>query len=64
MLVRIDKARRYNASRSVYDLIVHTQALEVGGIRPADRFEAELEDPKLGRSLRLAYDVRPLPVIV
>jgi hypothetical protein len=35
----------------------------VGGIRPADRFEAELEDPKLGRSLRVAYDVQPLPVI-
>jgi len=35
----------------------------IGGIRPADRFEAELEDLKLGRSLRLAYDVRPLPVI-
>ena len=35
----------------------------IGGIRPADRFEAELEDPKLGRSLRLAYDIRPLPVI-
>lgn len=34
-----------------------------GGIRPADRFEAELEDPKLGRSLRLAYDIRPLPVV-
>src|SRR5699024_5325190 len=25
-----------------------------GGIRPADHFEAELEDPKLGRTLRLA----------
>lgn len=36
----------------------------IGGIRPADRFEAELEDPKLGRSLRLAYDIRALPVIV
>jgi hypothetical protein len=35
----------------------------IGGIRPADRFEAELEDPKLGRSLRIAYDVKPLPVI-
>lgn len=35
----------------------------IGGIRPADRFEAELEDPKLGRSLHLAYDVHKLPII-
>lgn len=34
-----------------------------GGIRPADRFEAELEDPKLGRALHLAYDIEALPVI-
>lgn len=36
----------------------------IGGIRPADRFEVELEDPQLGRSLRIAYDIQPLPVIV
>jgi len=33
-----------------------------GGIRPADRFEGELEDPVLGRRLSFAYDVRQLPV--
>ena len=34
-----------------------------GGIRPADRFEYELEDPVLKRSIRHAYDVIMLPVL-
>jgi hypothetical protein len=33
-----------------------------GGIRPADRFEYELEDPVLKRTIRHAYDVITLPV--
>ncbi|WP_137391567.1 DUF2848 domain-containing protein [Rhodoligotrophos defluvii] len=33
------------------------------GIRPAARFECELQDPRLGRSLRHAYDVKILPII-
>ena len=32
----------------------------IGGIRPASRFEMELEDPVLQRSLSHAYDVRGL----
>ena len=32
-----------------------------GGIRPADRFEFELEDPVLGRRIRHGYDVVSLP---
>lgn len=35
----------------------------IGGIRPASRFEMELEDPVRGRTLRHAYDVAPLPVV-
>lgn len=35
----------------------------IGGIRPATRFEMELEDPVLGRTLRHAYDVEILPVV-
>lgn len=35
----------------------------IGGIRPASRFEMELEDPVLGRTLRHAYDVEVLPVV-
>jgi Protein of unknown function (DUF2848) len=34
-----------------------------GGIRPAGRFEFELEDPVLKRSIRHAYDVITLPVL-
>lgn len=34
-----------------------------GGIRPADRFECEFEDPVLKRSIRHAYDVIALPVL-
>jgi Protein of unknown function (DUF2848) len=34
-----------------------------GGIRPASRFEFELEDPMLKRSIRHAYDVIELPVL-
>ena len=34
-----------------------------GGIRPASRFEFELEDPILKRSIRHGYDVIELPVL-
>jgi hypothetical protein len=34
-----------------------------GGIRPASRFEYELEDPVLKRTIRHAYDVTELPVL-
>jgi hypothetical protein len=34
----------------------------LGGIRPAQRFEIELEDPVLGRVLRHGYTVETLPV--
>jgi Protein of unknown function (DUF2848) len=35
----------------------------IGGIRPASRFEMELEDPILGRTLKHAYDISVLPVV-
>ena len=35
----------------------------IGGIRAAERFEMELHDPVLGRSLHHAYDVACLPVV-
>jgi hypothetical protein len=34
-----------------------------GGIRPASRFEMELDDPVLGRRMTHAYDIVDLPVI-
>jgi hypothetical protein len=36
----------------------------IGGIRPASRFEVELEDPVFNRTLKHAYDVDILPVVV
>lgn len=35
----------------------------IGGIRPASRFEMEIEDPVRGRKLTHGYDVVALPVI-
>jgi hypothetical protein len=35
----------------------------IGGIRPAERFEMELEDPVLGRKISHGYDVVALPVV-
>jgi hypothetical protein len=35
----------------------------IGGIRPASRFEVELEDPVLGRTLHHVYDIDALPVV-
>jgi hypothetical protein len=34
----------------------------IGGLRPAQRFEFELADPVLGRSLGHGYDIRTLPI--
>lgn len=34
----------------------------IGGIRPSPRFEAELEDPVLGRTLSFAYEIEALPI--
>ncbi len=35
----------------------------IAGVRPSTRFEMELVDPRLGRRIAAAYDVRPLPLI-
>lgn len=35
----------------------------IGGIRPAARFEMELEDPVLKRKISHAYDIEALPVV-
>lgn len=35
----------------------------IGGIRPGTRFEMELKDPVLNRSLTHGYDVDVLPVV-
>jgi hypothetical protein len=35
----------------------------LGGIRPADRFECELEDPVLNRRIACSYDITALPIL-
>jgi Protein of unknown function (DUF2848) len=35
----------------------------IGGIRPAARFEMQLEDRQAGRVIAHAYDIAPLPII-
>ena len=35
----------------------------IGGIRSSSRFEMELEDPVLGRTITHAYDIEVLPII-
>lgn len=34
-----------------------------GGIRPADRFDYEIEDPVLGRKISSSYTIKTLPVL-
>lgn len=34
----------------------------IGGVRPATRFEFEIEDPVLGRQISHGYDIRVLPI--
>jgi Protein of unknown function (DUF2848) len=58
-----DLIERYG-SRLKPDSVMYCGTLAaIGGIRPATRFELELEDPVLGRVLRHAYDIEMLPVI-
>ena len=35
----------------------------IGGIRPADRFDVEIEDPVLERKISYGYSVNTLPVV-
>jgi hypothetical protein len=58
-----DLIARYG-SRLPPDSVMYCGTLAaIGGIRPATRFELELEDPVLGRTLRHAYDISVLPVV-
>ncbi len=59
-----DLIERYAASRALADgtvMFCGTHAAK-GGIRPAPRFEFEIEDPVRGLWLRHGYDIAALPV--
>lgn len=58
-----DLIARYG-SALVPDTVMYCGTLgAIGGIRPATRFEMELEDPVRGRTLKSAYDINALPVV-
>jgi hypothetical protein len=58
-----DLIARYGSSLKADSVMYCGTLAAIGGIRPASRFELELEDPVLGRMLRHAYDIDALPVI-
>jgi len=58
-----DLIARYGSNLKADSVMYCGTLAAIGGIRPASRFELELEDPVLGRMLRHAYDIDALPVI-
>jgi hypothetical protein len=63
LLPPTDLLRRYaNADRLEHGVVMFGGTLAVHGeLRPAQRFEGELEDPVLKRRTSFAYDVRAFP---
>jgi hypothetical protein len=58
-----DLIARYGASLAPGTMMFCGTLGAIGVIRPASRFEVELEDPVLNRTLKHAYDVDILPVV-
>ena len=58
-----DLLARYGSALAPHTVMYCGTLAAIGGIRPASRFEVELEDPVLGRTLKHAYDISVLPVI-
>jgi uncharacterized protein DUF2848 len=59
-----DLLQRYGLSKLPAGTVMFCGTVgAIGGIRPANRFEMELEDPVLGRRLTHAYDIVALPVV-
>ena len=58
-----DLIARYGAELRPGALMFCGTLAAIGGIRPASRFEIELEDPVHHRTLRHAYDIDVLPVV-
>jgi hypothetical protein len=55
---------RYSDAKGLADgtLMFGGTLAAIGGVRPAARFEFELEDPVLGRRIAHGYDIEELPV--
>ena len=66
MRTPLDLIEGYNRSGGRFDdgSIMYGGTLAAkGGIRPAERFEFELVDEKLGRKIAHGYDIEPLPIV-
>lgn len=64
MMTPADLIRRYTGGGQLGEgTVMFSGTLgAIGGVRPADRFEFELEDPIRCRTIRHAYDIQVLPV--
>ena len=58
-----DLMQRYGSPLKPGTVMMSGTLNAIGGIRPASRFEMQLEDPAERRSITHAYDVADLPVI-
>jgi Protein of unknown function (DUF2848) len=58
-----DLVQRYGSPLQPGTVMMSGTLNAIGGIRPAQRFEMQLEDAATGRAIAHAYDIDPLPVI-
>jgi hypothetical protein len=58
-----DLMQRYQQKLAPGSIMYCGTFAAIGGIRPATRFEMELEDPVLRRMMTHAYDIQVLPVV-
>ena len=58
-----DLMQRYGQALTPGTVMMSGTLNAIGGIRPAARFEMQLEDPQQKRSIAHAYDIAELPVI-
>jgi len=66
MRMPIELIEGYNRSQGTFDdgaIMFGGTLAAKGGIRPAERFEFELLDEKLGRKIAHGYNIEPLPVL-
>ena len=66
MRTPLDLIEGYNRTQGTFDdgsLMFGGTLAAKGGIRSADRFELELVDEKLGRTISHGYGIEPLPVL-
>lgn len=65
MLPPADLMSRYGGNNDLPDdtLMFCGTLAAIGGIRPAERFECELEDPVLKRRIGCGYDIIPQPIV-